>query len=259
MASATEYSSSKFRKLLLIGNSGAGKTGALASLVKAGYKLRILDLDQGLDALINHVKADDPSRLSQIDFQSFRDQVKMTPAGPQVVNPKALTKSLNALDKWDDGTEPRTWGSDTVFVLDSLTMLGRHALAWAKHSNPGFKDPRLWYGPAQGVVEDTIANLTSADFQCNVIVISHIDLREQKDGTVKGFAMAIGEALGPKIPIYFNTVVLSEPSGTGANVKRKLKTLPTTVLDLKNPAPMKMASEYPIETGLADIFKVLEV
>lgn len=259
MPSAADYSSSKFRKLLLIGNSGAGKTGALASLVQAGYRLRILDLDQGLDALINHVKAIDPKLLSQIDYMSFRDTVKMGPTGPMVVNPKALTKSLGALDKWEDGTEPRTWGEKTVFVLDSLTMLGRHALAWAKHANPSFKDPRLWYGPAQGVLEDTIANLTGEDFATNVIVISHIDIREQKDGTVKGFAMAVGEALGPKIPIYFNTVVLSEPTGTGANVRRKLKTLPTTVLDLKNPAPMKMAAEYPIETGLADIFKVLTV
>lgn len=257
MPSAAEYTSSRFHKLLLIGNSGAGKTGALTSLVEAGYRVRILDLDQGLDALINHVKAKNPALLSQIDYMSFRDQVKMGPAGPMVVNPKALTKSLSALDKWEDGSEPRQWGDKTVFVLDSLTMLGRHALAWAKHANPSFKDPRLWYGPAQGVIEDTIANLTSEDFQCNVIVISHIDLREQKDGTVKGFAMAVGEALGPKIPIYFNTVVLSEPTGTGMNVKRKLKTLPTTVLDLKNPAPMKMLAEYPIETGLADIFKAL--
>lgn len=257
MPSATDYSSSKFRKLLLIGNSGAGKTGALTSLVQAGYRLRILDLDQGLDALINHVKAVDPALLSQIDYMSFRDTVKMGPTGPMVVNPKALTKSLNALDKWEDGSEPKTWGEKTVFVLDSLTMLGRHALAWAKHANPSFKDPRLWYGPAQSIIEDTIANLTGEEFATNVIVISHIDLREQKDGTIKGFAMAIGEALGPKIPIYFNTVVLSEPTGSGANVRRKLKTLPTAVLDLKNPAPMKMAAEYPIETGLADIFKVL--
>ena len=34
-------------KLLYIGDSGSGKTGSLASLVKDGYKIRILDYDSG--------------------------------------------------------------------------------------------------------------------------------------------------------------------------------------------------------------------
>lgn len=258
MPSAADYVSSKFVKLVLIGNSGAGKTGALLSLAQAGYRLRILDLDNGLAALINHAKAADPKLLSQIDYMSFRDQVKMTPAGPKVMNARALTKSLAALDKWEDDSDPSTWGENTVLVIDSLTMLSKYALQWSEFSNPAFKDRRLWYGPAQTVIEDTIANLTSDSFATNVIVISHIDMREQKDGTIKGFAMTVGEALGPKIPIYFNNLVLSEPTGTGANVKRTLKTLPTSVLDLKNAAPMKVAATYPIETGLAEIFKALK-
>ena len=32
-------------KLLLIGDSGTGKTGALAPLIKKGYRVRILDMD----------------------------------------------------------------------------------------------------------------------------------------------------------------------------------------------------------------------
>ena len=38
----------KITKCILLGDSGTGKTGALASLVKAGYKLRVLDLDNKL-------------------------------------------------------------------------------------------------------------------------------------------------------------------------------------------------------------------
>ena len=38
-------------KILLIGKSGAGKTGALASLVAAGYNLRIIDTDKGVRPL----------------------------------------------------------------------------------------------------------------------------------------------------------------------------------------------------------------
>ena len=90
-----------------------------------------------------------------------------------------------------------------------------------------------------------------------MIVISHIDLREQADGTTKGFASSIGASLGPKLPRYFNTLVLSETVGTGTNVRRRIKTVPTQLLDLKNPAPMKIAGEYPLETGMASIFEKL--
>jgi len=81
MTSASDYQKSTFVKLLFLGNSGAGKTGALTSLVQAGYKLKIIDLDNGLDALIHHVEAIDPKLLSQIEYVSYRDQMKMTAWG----------------------------------------------------------------------------------------------------------------------------------------------------------------------------------
>ena len=38
-----------------MGDSGTGKTEALCSLVLAGYKLRILDLDNGLDIVKSYL------------------------------------------------------------------------------------------------------------------------------------------------------------------------------------------------------------
>ena len=38
-------------KIMLIGENGSGKTGSLASLVCAGYKLRIIDTDKGVKIL----------------------------------------------------------------------------------------------------------------------------------------------------------------------------------------------------------------
>ena len=49
MPNLSKHQSSEFTKLLLMGDSKSGKTGALASLVLAGYKLRILDFDNGLE------------------------------------------------------------------------------------------------------------------------------------------------------------------------------------------------------------------
>ena len=53
MPALGQHQSSDIVKMLFIGPSGAGKTGALASLASAGYNLRILDMDNGLDVLAN--------------------------------------------------------------------------------------------------------------------------------------------------------------------------------------------------------------
>jgi hypothetical protein len=39
--------------------------------------------------------------------------------------------------------------------------------------------------------------------------------------------------------------------------KRTIQTVPTALVDLKNPAAFKMAPTLPIETGLADFFATL--
>lgn len=259
MAKLGDFQKSKYVKLALIGNSGAGKTGALTSLVKAGYKLRIYDTDTGLDALFAHVMAECPERIDQIEYESFRDTIKMTATGPVVKgSASAIPDLMAALEKWpDDGSDPATWGPDTIVVIDSLTNVGRAALKWAQKANPSTKDPRQWYNTAQGIVTDLIANLTDTEFKTNVIIISHIEITELQ-GMVKGFISSIGKALGPKLPSFFNTLILSETKGSGVNLKRTLKTLPTALIDLKNPKPMKMLPEYPIETGLADIFSLLK-
>lgn len=258
MPALTSRSSSPLVKIMLIGHSGSGKTGALTSLARAGYRIRILDLDNGLDSLTNHLQDEEPAALERVDYMSFRDKFKVTPAGPTVAGaPKAFTGAVGALDKWEDGSVPSEWGAKTVLVIDSLTNLGRAAFWWAKAQNPGAKEPRQWYFAAQSAIEDVIATATSEAFATNLIIMSHIDLIEQKDGTIQGFASSIGKALGPKIPRYFNTLAALETKGQGKNVQRVIRTLPTTLLTLKNPAPMKVEAEYPIATGLADLFAKL--
>lgn len=257
MPSLTSFNR-EFVKIMLVGHSGAGKTGALTSLAKAGYRLRILDLDAGLDALINHIEAECPEALDRVDFMAFRDTYKVGPAGPQVAGaPKAFVNAVRALDKWEDDSTPAEWGADTILVIDSLTNLGRAAFAWARQMNPASKEPRQWYMAAQSALEDVIATATGPEFKTNLIVMSHIDLRSMPDGTFQGFATSIGQALGPKLPRYFNTMIALEAKGQGKNVKRVLRTVPTATLTLKNPAPMKIEAEYPIETGLATVFSKL--
>ena len=250
-------SSSTLVKVLLMGDSGTGKTGALASLVKAGYHLHVLDYDNKIAGGILPilVKRDCPDNFAHVDYEPLRDRLKASSLGP-VLNgvPAAFTRGLALLDKWSDGSIPSEWGDKHILVLDSLTFLGDAAFNWARAMNPGSKEQRQWYYSAQRVVEPMIAQITSDSFKTNVVVIAHVDWQSRPDGTMKGFPASIGSALNSTIPAYFENMVLTHI----ANGKRIIQTTPTALVDLKNPASWRLAPTLPVETGLADFFATLK-
>lgn len=260
MAKASSFSSdAKPVRALYIGDSGAGKTGSLISLLQAGYSIRMLDLDNNSDSLVQLCRHHDKSLLDRLDIISVRDKFRASQMTGLEVNgqPKAYVEALKYLNKWDDGTSISDWDSDTIFVLDTLTSAGRAAFHWAKGMNPSSKDPRQWYAAGQDSLKTMLELLTSPEFKCHILVLSHIDLIERDDGTTKGYASSLGKALGPQIAKVFPTLIMAETKGSGSNVKRTITTRPTNLVDLKNPVPFAMDERYPLETGMASIFSVL--
>lgn len=252
MPSLDEHQSDQFTKLVYIGDSSAGKTGSLVSLLADGYKFQVLDMDNGLDSLKHYARTECPDKLKNVEYETIRDTYIMSPGGPILKGgAKAFPAALNQLTKWTADEDPQM-----IVVVDSLSAYGKAAFEWAKYMNPQAKDPRQWFYTAQKAVEDTIALLTGEGVRKNVIIISHVNYNEAADGSRKGYVNAIGSALGPIIARYFNTLVLAESSGSGKNVKRKIKTVPTGVIDLKTPNPT-IEVELPLETGLSTLFKTL--
>lgn len=259
MPNLTERPGNEFAKLMFIGDSGSGKTGSLVSLVKAGYKLRVLDMDNGLDSLVGQIRNQCPDKMSNVSYMTFRDeyQADVTKGLKVSGRARAYVHMLKALNEWEDGTTPAEWGADTVFVLDSLTAVGKAAYNWAESLDPMAKDKRQWFFSAQQSVETLLDMLTGDSFRTNVIVISHVNIVERPDGSVKGYASAIGSALGPKIPKFFNTLVAAESRGIGDNVKRTIQTRPTTMLDLKVPDEEHVGKQLSLNTGMLEIFNNL--
>lgn len=258
MVALGDHSSSKFSRIMYIGDSGTGKTGSLTSLVADGYKIRVLDMDNGLDVLKEFVRKECPAMIGNVDYETRRDKFRATKAGIVCTNPTAMVDALGLMAKWSDDSDPSQWGPEYIFVLDSLSAYGRAAYEWARQQNPLAKDPRQWYHAAQQAIENMLALLTSEAFATNVIVISHVNMVEVSEGVTKGYANSLGKAQGPIIPRYFNTMVLAESSGMGKNVRRKIKTVPTGMIDLKSPVPFKLESELPLETGMSTLFKTLK-
>ena len=74
------------------------------------------------------------------------------------------------------------------------------------------------------------------------------------DGTKKGWPTAVGSALGPTIPRYFNSVALCETIGD----KRTITTASSPLIDLKNPVSFKMGAKLSIENALAEFFATVK-
>jgi len=266
MGSLANHQSNDFIKLLLLGDAKSGKTGSLVSLVKAGYKLRILDLDNLLDILKYKVLEECPDKIDNVEVRTIRDKRKMTQAGTVIDGaPKAYIEAIKLLDDWKytEGTEtvdfgkPYTWGPDVILVIDSLSRLCDACYDWREPLTPkgkgGEADGRATYGDAQDAIEALLATLTSKSFATNLIVIAHGTYMDLPDGTKKIFPQGVGAKLSPKIPQYFPNYIRYKNQGGN----RTIQTVSDPMIDLATTNPKLISKTYPIETGLADIFAAL--
>jgi hypothetical protein len=160
-------------KILLIGKSGAGKTGSLASLVAAGYNLRIIDTDKGIRPLrslvmdphypyakiikdrgidLNHavryVPIDTSMKLRNVTRKLPGENRSSSETLLAPADAKAWTKVLDLLDAWKeeevdaDGHKKvldfgsvRTWTTKEILVLDSFSTLAKCAYYFSQSLN----------------------------------------------------------------------------------------------------------------------------
>ena len=265
MPSLVDHQSSVTTKLLLVGDTGSGKTGALASLAAAGYNLRIVDLDNGLDILKNLLK--NPSgqygkeALSRVNFETITDPMRNVNGKLIVAKASVWQRVAKLLDNWktdsNDFGPISSWTPNDILVIDSLTFLSNAALNFTLAMNARLgQHPHQsdWYG-GQQLVESLLQMLYDEGIKCNVIVISHIAYFGEDNGPLKGFPASLGKALSPKIGRYFNTVLMAKSVGLGQNAQRKILTSTSNSVELKNTDPTKVKADYLLETGLAEYFR----
>lgn len=256
MPKMSQHKAATIAKMLILGDSGAGKTSSLISLVEAGYKLRIIDLDSGLDILSHLIKQRCPDKIDNVEFVSLRDTYKAKGAAALKPTPKTWVELSKLLGEWEDGTKPEEWGGEYILVIDSLTAAGKAALSWATGMNPTAKDRRQHYGAAQESIDNMLDLLTSSEFNTNLIIITHVKMIENDQGLVKEVPTAVGTSLSTQMGKYFNTIVNVSKSGSGEKVRREIRTVPTATMDLKSSNP-SVKPKFDHETGLAELFAEL--
>lgn len=162
-------------KGLLCGEPKAGKTGSLASLANAGFKLKILDVDNNL-AILNAYLTD--KGKENVDAVSI-------PAK----DGKAWDLTQSLLRKWDDGSNPAEWGTDTILVIDSASFLADTNLEETRAGQDsklkekmGDKLSQDAYMALQVDFESMVARLSSK-FKCHILLIAHLRMVEKWEGT----------------------------------------------------------------------------
>jgi len=268
MPALSQHQSATSTKVLLIGDSGAGKTGALASLASAGFNLRILDLDSGLDILFNLLN--DPKSpytkdsISRVQYMTLTEPMKVVGGKLVPVKVDVWQRAMNLLYHWKeppavDLGQLTSWTSSDVLVIDSLSTFSTAAMNFVLSMNGriGQRPHQSDFGQAQDLVEGALQMLFNDNIKCNVVVTAHIAYIGEENGPTRGYPNALGKALPPKIGRYFNTMLGVKSSGQGSAVKRKILTNTSGVIDLKNSAPLRVPPELPLETGLAEYFKLV--
>lgn len=225
-------------KLLLLGDSGAGKTGLLSTLANAGYKVHILDVDNNLAIMKSYLT---PEGEANVDYVSLPAKETTT-----------WKKAKDYLRTWEDKSKPTEWDATHALVVDSASFLAEAALVAFKDVA---KDPRQGYYAAQDAMTMEMARLTGPAFKCHVILTCHLrnilDKIEDKWNREPAFT---GIQLPSEIPRYMNnTWAIVVKSGD----KRIIRTQTSNAYPyLKSSAPNLLAAEE--EFNLGTLFKKID-
>jgi len=261
-------------RLLVLGKSGAGKTGALASLLLAGYRVWLIACETGVPVLKNLIR--DTPEYQKID-RSLLNYITITNSfaavqGKTMPISQGWAKFHDTLARWEappkipaDPYWLYTLTDKDVVVIDTNTGLSDLAKDHYLASNGRGGGDLLWkdFAALKSLLDPVFRNLTCSKVKAHVIVNCHIqdvkvDPNDEKSATI-GYPTATSKALAVEMGRHFNNTLLLEETPSALGPVRKFRTDGGGQVKTKTEAPGAVKKEYPINTGLADYFKhVLE-
>lgn len=220
-------------KVLLLGATGTGKTHSIASLIKAGITPYVIFTEPGMSTLSKVMveqKIDpDAIRWHYIPpaGQDWKAMIKMSEnlnrmsfdmiTKMQDPNKNQCLQWVEVLRTCENFVDDRTgdsfgnvsdWGTDRALIIDSLSGLNDMAMALIVGLRPTRSMPD-WMVAQNNLI--SFINKICTDTYCHFILTGHLE-REQDEisGGITLMASTLGKKLAPKLPRYFDEVVMTK-------------------------------------------------
>jgi hypothetical protein len=243
-------------RILIYGEPAAGKTGALAQLANAGYRLLIHDMDQNSRVIGSFLKpgaADvyiNTYAVAKMTDTNLFANAKNDAAQAAL---KEMRRFCQMLQHWKTDTEDLGPSSaltaKDVIVVDSGTFLGELLLMAARTDAEANRDARKQYGIAGNYYSAILDYLCSNAIGATVIMLTHITQVGEKDqqgnfvGKPRDIPVAIGEKMSKRMPTYFSDIWRLEVDRAG---NRQFRTAATSheALRTSNPTTIKAVEPF---------------
>lgn len=246
--------------MLIAGDSGSGKTGGLVSLILAGYKLRIIDVDNKIDIILHCLHSPKSPYYAAAQKLNLADafryetvnhrMIAMDKGGERVrIQPQSAIvwpRIQKLAHEWRE-TEDKvflgpitSWGPDTILVIDSFTFAGFAALFYSQELNGNLGNEQggnAWrrdIGQAQDHLDTLLKLVCSDSVKCHVIIITHINYlseswqKDSKEPNAQTQKMISGSASD-----VFGVVRAAYPNAVGRALGPRIGAYFNNVLEMK--------------------------
>ena len=230
--------------VLLFGDSGTGKNTCIATILKAGHKVRLLAVDPnaeiGMRSGFEHHKLT-PEQISNFGavnltlgrlgdgkkaLTKLKDLTKSTsqltaamiekqPPDPKKSEKTQLLKLAEAMESFSTARggqygNVNDWGNDTWLVVDGLTTLSRAAQNTIVGDQLTMSQSN--FQAAQNLLK--LYALTFLNLKCNHLLLAHADqVKDELSGSVKIFPLSIGPSISNWLPGNYGDVIYSYREG----------------------------------------------
>ena len=231
--------------VILMGDSGTGKTWCLRTLLDAGITPFIIFTEPGMETIGDildqcHWRYMPPQQsgwsgmlkvaemVNQLDYEGV---AKMRDANKRQYNEliQIMKQCNNFVDQnGEEFGDVMTWGTDRALVIDSLSGLSDMTSQLVVGGKPvkGMQDWQV----AQNVLKSLLDKLTTG-CHCSFIMTAH--LSREKDEITGGTTLMVntlGQKLAPDVPKYFSDAIHTVRQGdkftwstAGSNIATKAR------------------------------------